>query len=213
MSLCWTEILAKYWHHGIWSKFEWLRFHPHLCLFVVISEDLLLVGSGKSILWVMALLLQRYKETGECLTVAPGNIRPGWGLPKSRRWKTGSAQAVTLMWAPSWINELVTYLWCRVCRKEALAHGNGVTAGMHLSCQCLNLHLERLAELEGGSAEDCFAGIAEAALWRETSVCVGLWTGTKVLCSFKTWRYRVLFLLLLCCTFVALLVSVPSIGK
>lgn len=33
----------------------------------------------------------------------------------------------------NWINESVTYLWCRACRREALAHGVGQPQG----CLCL----------------------------------------------------------------------------
>lgn len=103
-------------------------------------------------------------DEGGRLAAAPGSIRPGQGLLKSRWCKIGRAQAVASMWAPGWINCLAKYLCCRACRKEALAHGSGVTTGIHLSCQCLNPGLGRLVELEAGTPGDCFAGTAVAAL-------------------------------------------------
>lgn len=142
-------------------------FHSYLRLFIFISEDLVSVDSGRPILWVMALHEQRCRGQGDAgghLAAAPSSIKPDQGLLKSQRWKITRAQAVASMWAPSWINRPAAYPQCRACRREALAHGNGVTTGICLSCQCLNPRLGKLAELEAGTPRDCFAGIAVAAL-------------------------------------------------
>lgn len=74
-------------------------------MFALISEDLLCSGSGKSFLVgddSPHVEMQRGRgDAGGCLTAAPGIIRPGEGLLKSQWWKTGRAQVVAVMWAPS----------------------------------------------------------------------------------------------------------------
>lgn len=166
MPLRWTEILAKYQCHGVRNKFKWIRI-PSLPvrfnfwrLGVVGLREVHPVGDDTP----RAEMQRGWGDAGGCLAAAPGSIRPGQGLLKSQQWKTGRAQVVALMWVPSWINRPVTYLRCGACRKEALTHGNGVTIGIHLFCQCLNPGLGRLAEVEAGTPGDCFTGIVVTAL-------------------------------------------------
>lgn len=154
MPLRWAEILAKYQCHGVRNKFKWIGIpsvpvHFNIWrLGVVGLWEVHSVGDDTP----HAEMQRGQSDAGRCLPAAPGSICSGQCLLKSQRWKIGRAQAVASMWAPSWIDRPATYLPCRACRREALACGNGVTIGIHLSCQCLNPGLGMLVELEAGNS-------------------------------------------------------------
>lgn len=108
------------------------------------------------------------------------------------------------------INWLMSYLQFQACRREALAHGNGVTTGVQLLCQCLNPDLERLVELKSGTSLLCWhcggcfltgKSLLVLASGQAPKCCVVLRHGTVF--GFG------------CCAlfYVALLVHVPSTGK
>lgn len=61
------------------------------------------------------------------------SIRSRQGLLKRQQWKIGRTQVVALMGSSSWINGPVSYLRCRACRRDVLAHGVGQPQG----CLCL----------------------------------------------------------------------------
>lgn len=98
--------------------------------------------------------------------MAFNNIRPGQGFLKSQRWKIGRAQVVALMWASSWIDEVMTYLWCRAYRREVLlAHGVGHLQG-YLCAGVLTWVCDS-CRTGTGTPGDCFTVIVVAACNRK----------------------------------------------
>lgn len=145
--------------------------------------------------------------------MALNSIRPGQGFLKSQQWKIGRrTQVVALMWASSWIDELMIILWCRAYRREVLlAHGVGQLQG-YLCAGVLTWICEG-CRAGTGTPGDGFTVIVVAACNRKPLFVLVSEQAPKP-CAVSGHNTAVYYFSCCCAVFyVALPISVPSIGK